>query len=220
MSTAFIIGGYIYISILLSYFNIDVPNYYSILDYLSSSISIIPSILFTTAFAIFFFFIGMFDAINSDIIETELDIKKEKTYNIFIYISLVLSISMFVRFYLINEINYLEVQMLSLMILFIIIDKIKIHEYIKNYRTFILMIYVSYIFFSSLVVKSYDKISSIESGKYKSNYSITFIPKYKEFKDMQLITMNSKYLFLWNEDKEEVVIIPSASIKFTQVINK
>jgi len=221
MSTAFIIGGYIYISTLLNYFSVDVSYYYSIVDYLSSSVSIIPSILLTTVCGIFFFFLGMFDAINNQIINDELDIKQKNDILLIIYMILILvTVYLIINFYAFDKIDYSSMQILGLIVIFIIISKININEFIKNSRTVILMIFTSYIFFSLLLVKSYDKISSIESGEYKSNYSIKFIPEYKEFEAMSLITMNSNYLFMWSQDKKQVLIIPSSSIKFIKVLSE
>jgi len=223
MSSLFLLGGFIYTYYLLSHFNINVSNYYTISDYLANSIDVVAYVFISTLIGIIFFFLGMNDEIKSSIIINQLEgvPKKPKNYSLGPIIGLIIGLLIILlglKFYVSGEIDYEIVYAISILTILVIFQKLPIWDYIANPRKVAFLFITILVFLSNIIVKSHEKIQEIENEKYNSNYLLLFTPKYKEYETMKLITMNSSYLFLL-DNTQSIRIIPKEAIVSVKIKN-
>ena len=220
MSTFFVVGGYLYITFLLNHFNIDSSYYYTITDYLSSSINTIAIIFLSSIVGLFSFIIGAIDNIDDKIYASQLDSTDQKKSNTLNPIHILIFFSLFSLLigYFSTNISVItsSIQLTAFTCLIILLGKSNILSYVKNESTILFLIISSFFFFTSTLSKSYTKIDEMRSDTYKPDTSLILSKEYKEFENMRVITMNSNYIFLWDKENNQSVVIPKSSINFTK----
>ena len=63
-----------------------------------------------------------------------------------------------------------------------------------------------------LLYNALNDANKLYNNSYTNEYKLNFIEKYESYNEYLYITANSKYIFLMNKPKDEIVILPKESI--------
>jgi len=207
LSCVFLTSGYAYESIYLGAFNINVSNYFSLGDYLASSISTIRYAALSTLLGLITLLLRLHGDSRQTPYELEYnDIQDNKMY----YILLMSSISMVLFGYIKNkEIMFMFLPLLC--ILLIVRIPWRFYEkYFKQplsaqFTLIVLLVYFSYIAISAFM--DIDKARNISPSKLAVAY--TFDPSLHTMdkRNLYLLRANSQFFFFLDLDSHEPVII-------------
>ncbi|MDD2895202.1 MAG: hypothetical protein PHG81_04205 [Aliarcobacter sp.] len=209
-SLFFIVGGFLYTYFLLSYFNINVSLYYSISDYIAGSIDVLFNI-FVILIVLSIFMIFQFDKmINKKIYNEELNIENKLSDKPEYFVSISLLIVIATSYFITKEINVSLVISFLLIFFTILLPKIRLFDYLEN-STFIYLSILGFILFSSQLAFKIDRdIKNVLKDEKIININLK--DKYEGFEDLNFITMNSNYIFLWNKKENKSVVLPLSTI--------
>lgn len=214
-STLFLIAGFIYNKILLGYFGINVGDFFSASDYISSSVDVLVSVIVSSAGAIVSFFFGRGSSWTARIHSEQFEISKDKFRHplIGLIFILVLVVNVIVQWYLTGEFIGFAFYFLVLVGAIVILDRLPFWKYIENQSAVLAAITSVLIFALVLSSKIMEQINAIKSGKVSGQYLMTFNSGYEKYSSYTLIDSNSGYLFLWNPIAEKATIIPRSEVK-------
>ena len=209
-SLFFIVGGFLYTYFFMSYFNINVALYYSISDYIAGSIDVLFDVFVILVVLSIFMIFEFNNLLFNEFLNDEYKISSVKSLKE-VYIVFGFSLTILILNYLItNTIEVLFVVMTLVMIYFILLPKIKIFNYLENPTPILLSILGIILFSSQLALRVDNDIKSVLKNENK--LSIKLKNDYKKFENLNLITMNSAYLFLWDKENKKSIIIPLSKI--------
>lgn len=211
-STLFVISGFIYNKLFFNSFGISVGDFFSISDYLASSVDVIMATVISSALGLAFYFWGLSSALSEELRaeQFETDSKKED-YVIPIIVS-TSSIGLVAHSYHTGELHSLFLYVLTFFILMHVFYRLPIWKYIEN-RAPVGAALLSIIYFSlHLGISIKDEVQSIKSGSYKSSYKIQYKVPYPSREDNEFIASNSGYVFVWDSKREHMNIISKAEV--------
>jgi hypothetical protein len=228
-TTIFLLTGYTYNRVFLGYFDIDVPVFFSVGDYLSTSVDKIYfsviSVLIGLVYSLFGGYVESISMIEDDYLEKTSRRKTRRTvYNLSIIIPWVFStILMIVYFYLDKQGKYNLLGMSVYFVLVYILSELPIHRFFqKPFRVYLL--FISFLIFSlSMYSSIMDQIETInrhdisDLKRYQFSYEtgITF-----EDHSWVFLTGNSEYLFFYDKDDKKSFVIPKRYVKSVESIKK
>lgn len=221
-SVLFLCTGFLYNWYFLGYFGIDIQYYFSISDYISSSIGKI-FIALSTVIAVFllwmwdYFFPGNLGKGNT------LKPKRNKFLQPFwLFYTIFLPFTIIASFY----IKIIELFIFSLM-LFIFLSASKIIiKYVMKFKHPIIKYYISgsiIFFLVNLFAQATLDIYYISSSNTNDlkKYEFTFNDEsIIEHNDFILLSSNSQYLFFYDKKNELPIIIPTNKIKTIKYIGE
>ena len=225
LSTMFLVSGFLYIKSFFYWFNVDVGDFYSIQDYLSSSsIDVISERAFSTLGGLIVFLFIFNLRLKDELIERQINNKiEEQNINWPFYLSVLISINLVAHTAMFTVSIYKaglwdSAFIFSLMpMLLVIIGFILSLKYIKNRGTFVVVCLVVSTFFISLGSKIEEDVESVIYGTYESKYNLELTDDYSEYQNFSYLTGNSNYIFLLDKEKIEIIILPKSSIKLLKV---
>ncbi len=209
-SLFFIVGGFLYTYFLLGYFNINVALYYSISDYIAGSIDVLFNI-FVLLIVLSIGMIFQFDKmIKRQIYNKELDIENRKSDKLE-YFTITLCLILLVISYIVKKEVNIHILIIFLMVsLFLILSKIKLFNYLENPTSLLLFIIGLIMFSSQLALKINGDIINVLEGEKTININLK--DKYEGFENLNFITMNSNYIFLWDKKENKSIVLPLSII--------
>jgi hypothetical protein len=209
-SLFFIVGGFLYTYFLLSYFNINVALYYGISDYIAGSIDVLFNI-FVLLVVLSIVMIFQFDKmIKKKIYNEELNIENKLSDKVEYFAITFFLILLVVSYIIKKEVNIFILIILLVILLYFILSKIKLFNYLEN-PTYLLLFIIGLTMFSSQLAFKIDRdIKSILKGK--NTITINLKDKYVGFEDLNFITMNSNYIFLWDKKENKSIVLPLSTI--------
>lgn len=209
-SLFFIVGGFLYTYFLLGYFNINVALYYSISDYIAGSIDVLFNI-FVLLIVLSIGMIFQFDKmIKRQIYNKELDIENRKSDKLE-YFTITLCLILLVISYIVKKEVNIYILIIFLMVsLFLILSKIKLFNYLENPTSLLLFIIGLIMFSSQLALKINGDIINVLEGEKTININLK--DKYEGFENLNFITMNSNYIFLWDKKENKSIVLPLSII--------
>ncbi len=209
-SLFFIVGGFLYTYFLLSYFNINVALYYSISDYIAGSIDVLFNI-FIILIVLSIIMIFQFDKmVKRKIYNEELNIKNRTTDKLE-YFTIIFSLILLAIGYIIKkEVNIYMLIFLLVILLPFLLSKIKLFNYLENPISIYLSIIGLIMFSSQLALKIDGDIKNVLKGEKIININLK--DKYEGFEDLNFITMNSNYIFLWDKKEKKSIVLPLSTI--------
>lgn len=209
-SLFFIVGGFLYTYFLLNYFNINVALYYGISDYIAGSIDVLFNI-FVLLIVLSIGMIFQFDKmIKKKIYNQELNIEN-KISDRLEYFTIILCLTSLIISYLIKKELNIYILIIFLMVsLFLILSKIKLFNYLENPTSIFLFIIGLIMFSSQLALKINKDIINVLEGE--KTIDINLKDKYERFEDLNFITMNSNYIFLWDKKENKSIVLPLSTI--------
>lgn len=217
-STLFLISGYYFNYQILKSFDINSDDFYTVQDYISTSISLIFMPFLYTAFYLLLSLLRINDDIYKEIEGEELGLKT-KVVNIpltVILIFLILNIINLVSIYNGGEGSdktfYLNILIGGVLIL----NKLPWNYFEKPTASFLFTTMV-FSYFVHFNIKIDDKVKNYKSIDYKSDYTISFKDKRISTKDVEFMRVNSNYVFLINKKTNKAEIYPRLSINKIEV---
>ena len=209
-SLFFIVGGFLYTYFFMSYFNINIALYYSISDYIAGSMDVLFNIFIILIVLSIFMLFEFDNMLNKEFFNDEYGIYTEKSqrqeYLVFGFFLIVLIINYIIT----NTVEAFLVIMTLVMLFYIILLKIKILKYLENPIPIVLSIIGMVLFLSQLALRIDSDIKSVLKDEKKLN--ITFNKDYKKYEKLNLITMNSNYIFLWDKKENKSIVLPLSKI--------
>lgn len=221
ISIYLVIGGFVYNYILFQNFNLNISNFFTVSDYLESSIDAIATIVIATIVSSVYMILGALNAIRNNEVENELNIKKGKDWlGIFILIFTILFIGILIEIFINYKIvNYSILEYLILISFYFTLLKFFPWDSIENNKTTYLIAMITIFFFNSLVFKAIDDSNSIKVGKTNKQYKLKISTK-ENISKFSYIKSISKYSFLYDNENNETIVIPNSIIDKVIVTNR
>jgi hypothetical protein len=219
VSAFFLITGYLYNNFLLGHFEIEVSRYFSLSDYLASSIEGVRYSASATIIGLVFYFAGMHSASRKSYAQTEIE-RKRKDYAP--YFIIVVTVALTIKYYLEDSEFFYSLAYASIFFIALFTAPWISRRYFKE--PMIALTSIVFIFsFSAHMFESVGREiyrlehKSIEELK---RYTISFkgnVPF--NTANVALIAANSSYLFLLDGVKN-VFIVPKDQIDYVTLDKK
>ncbi len=219
VSTLFLITGYLYNNFLLGHFGIEVSEYFSLSDYLASSIEGVRYAASAATLGLVSFFIGMHSASRRSYAQIEMETKqKDYLFPLIFIVWTALSVKLYLDD---SEQFYSMVYADILLIAFILAPPLSKYYFKEpNIAIFTIVFIAS---FSAHIGESVEKhIYRIEHNNIEDmkRYDISFKnPVPFDSSNITLITANGSYLFL-RDNKRKIYIVPREQIQYVLVNGK
>ena len=204
LSVSFVIAGYLYTHWLYGSFGIDVSQFFSLNDYLASSIEEI----WNSLSILFGYFLTILNNFRNYIVRTKYGFqKKDKfgklSYFIFLFILLISSYI----FYLYNIPIYYRFSLISVCFLSIPLIKFFTIKFSKNSQFSFFLLLSLLLFFTNLHSSAYERIASIKKGDSGIDFEIEVGTRKFTHENSTFIGGNTRYIFLYTQSGS-VEIIP------------
>lgn len=216
VSAFFIITGYLYNNFLLGHFGVEVSKYFSLSDYLASSIEGIRYSASGAAIGLISGFIGMHSASRMSYIEAETE-KRRRHY--WPYLLLVAFLWATLQAYLGDSEQFYSFAYGSIfLVTLIVVPRVARHYFKQPHIALVAIVFV--VSFSAHMFESVGKqihrfehkdISDLQQYELFFKSPVPFDPKRSV-----LIAANSSFLFV-RDDKKELFIVPREQIEYVLV---
>ncbi len=211
--------GYFYYSILLNSIGIDVSKYFSISDYISSSVSLIRFSLLGAIMALSSHYL----ALRKYSFGSEWDSKlKYNSTNISMSIIIgVIGIVLLLLLSLIRGITYEQIEPIA--ILFLIIWSYTIADWLAKrlfYNYFISYLIIAFIlvYFGYLGIKTTRDLYAIRNNDFKASEKVIFEEQLpSETNNWIMITSNSNYCFFRDTVLNKSYVVPLSNVKLIKI---
>jgi hypothetical protein len=215
-STFFLISGIIYSKIYFYLLGINISDFFSVSDYLASSIDVLMYTFFSMIVGMIFYRQGIKDSIKNRIQEEQFNIQTNRRKNS-LYIIMMLNIfllSMFcINYYINHTLIYTLLYIPLYSIFFKLYDLVPIWKYVENPLKIDFIVSSFATFSILLILTAFSHSDEILRKEIKDdNYKIVFQNEDENKKNLIFITSNSTSVFLLNTDTKKVKIIPLDSI--------
>ncbi|MBN4077077.1 hypothetical protein JYT48_02275 [Mariprofundus ferrooxydans] len=215
-STLFLVSGIAYIKIFFANFDIAVGNFFSIADYIASSVDILIATVISSVTGVVFLLFGLSDNFADKIRAEQFKIE-QKNSNYFVPIIVIVStIGLVAHSYTSGgELHSFFLYPLIIFLFFELIFRLPFWQYVNNGTTLCAGIVSVTLFSLQLFAFTNAEVKEIKSGNYASSYVLELDEKYEAFSKNEFISANSNYIFLWDSQSEKINIVPkSAMISF------
>ena len=217
ISVLLVVGGFLYTTILLYFLGINTSDFFEIYDYVSSSVDVIFPVILFIIVLMFFYFKGASDDLSILILARQSN-SEPKSQRYWFKVIAVLCFVAFLFQYYYNEI-FLPYYLIPIAIpsfYYITFDIMKLDKYIKNKFTFRSGVLFIFCFLMYLGLDLVNILYDVKSGTYESRYVVSVEKEYEEYSDYKFFMANSKYVFLLNDETQEMAVIPITGIKSMQ----
>lgn len=211
-SSLFLISGYAYNKIFFSYFNIDVGDFFSAADYISSSVDVIVAAIISTVFGVLFFLWGLSGSLSMHLHEEQFEMERKKVDYLVPLIVVLCSVALVLTVIKTGEIPVLYLYPIILFLIFELVPRIPLWKYIHNKESVGAAIISIAIFSLHLGILIHDRIADIKSGHYSGQYVLQFKDEYKGHIGSEFISANNGYIFIWNKASASINIIPKEGV--------
>lgn len=217
-STLFLASGIFYNKLFFYSFDISIGNFFTITDYLATSVDVIANTLISFSIGLIFFFWGMSGRFNEEVYSEQMDIdnlnekadKQDNRLKILLITTLILLFV--VNYFLLNKVLF-SLLVLPVYLIFIsTVFRLSLWNYVKNELVMKTALLSLSIFAMQIGHHVFRDVEDIKNNEYKSQYDIQYIEKYKGDKNGEFISSNSSYVFLWDKQRGKINIIPKSMV--------
>lgn len=216
VSTFFLVTGYLYNNFLLGHFGIEVSKYFSLSDYLASSIEGVRYSASGAVIGLVFYFIGMHNASRKSYAQIAIE-RKRKDY--WPYIILTATVTAALKSYLDDTEQFYNLAYMSVLVFTFIVAPWISKRYFKEP----IIALFSIIFVSTFTAHMYESVGKeIYRLEHKSieelrRYDISFKDNLPfDPSNVVLIAANSNHLFLLARDRK-IYIVPRSQINYVML---
>ncbi|HHF0569208.1 hypothetical protein [Vibrio alginolyticus] len=213
ISTLFFISGFLYTKLFFYWFGVNVGDFYTVQDYVSSSIDIISTTAISALIGLVALAYGVNHGWSNVLWDEQFEIsenkKRDHTWFIIVFVSLLMAASFLYRTGTFPS-AFLVPSLLT--IINLIFNKAPIWKYIENKIPVMAVCIVVVFFLLHLGLKIRDNLEEIKGNDFVPPYTLTFKEGYKKYERMRFVTSNSSYVFLLNEKSKTVEIVPKSSV--------
>ncbi len=218
-STFFLISGILHNKILFYSLGLNITDFYSISDYIATSIEVIMYTLFFSLIGTLSYFLGYIDSLKQSIFEKQFNIEGKTLISKFKEIAIFSLVILFVDYLLFGKFSYLSLFPLSFALFIFILNQLPFWKYIKNKSLVMNFLIVSVIYLTVLLYNVFSIVDNIRSDDYKNPYNLVFNDASIDYSKYKYITSNSNFVFLLDKDTNIFKIIPIYEIKeFEQTV--
>ncbi|WP_075498386.1 hypothetical protein [Moritella viscosa] len=217
-STLFLASGILYNKLFFASFDISIGNFFTITDYLATSIDVIAKTMISFSFGIMFLFWGMLDRFNEELYSEQLDIENdnkkrgEKHLRFIIIIISTFIIGFLVNYFLLDKVVFSLLVMPVYFISLYTIINLPIWKFVKNELVMKTALVSLAMFLTQIGHQIFNNVENIKNIDYESQYEIKYIEKYNGDKNGEFISSNSNYVFLWDKQRKEISIISKSMV--------
>ena len=212
-STIFLISGYYFNYQVLHSLGVNSDDFFTIQDYISTSISLILYPLFYTLLMFILIVFRIDEKLNKDIESKELGVIGEDNIPIYTMLFIITLMNIINIISILNEGNpsniifYLNVVFAAVFIL----NKVQ-WKYFENPLIIYVFSMIFLFYFVNISIVIDNKIESYKSADYKSNYKVSFKDKEISTRNIEFMNVNSNYIFMINKKNNKVEVYPRLSI--------
>lgn len=223
-STIFIATGFVYNNYLLGHFGVDVDHYFTINDYISTSLDKLYYSLIPSLFGAATYLYGMYSGMKDLAIDESFNMNDRNADNFSVFVFFVVLIStisvIYMSIYKIDGV-YSQVEFLMVIVIFWGVPRIPLHKFISNHfyvRIFlvILLMFLAYIYQS--VNQDIYNIESLKTSDSRPTYYLSDGSNINN-RIYNIITRNSEYSFFYSRKNKGVLILPNTDIKKVVINN-
>lgn len=212
ISTLFFISGFIYTKSFFYWFGINVGDFYSVQDYLSSSIDVISSTALSASLGFVSLVLGLNSALNDELHNGQFAIQESRKDYVLPVILVISCLGLVVSVYTTGRWPSVLMLPAAMSLLIYIYFKIPLWNFIENKITVGTACLVIAFFFMHLGFRVKDNVEKIFFESYKPIYSISLKSEYQEYSKMSYLTSNSNFVFLVDRETKQVVVLPKGSV--------
>lgn len=212
ISTLFLISGFVYTKTFFYWFGINVGDFYSAQDYLSSSIDVISSTAFSALIGLLSLFYGLSRALNDELYDGQFDVQEKRRDYFWPIILVTSSLGLAVSVYTTGRWPSIFVFPIIFASLMYTYFRIPIWKFVENKATVGTACLVIAIFVMHLGFKIKDNVENVLLDEYEPIYSIELQSKYERYSKMSYLTSNSNFVFLVDIKTKKVVVLPKNSV--------
>ena len=213
ISAALVCAGYLHTSIVYKHFGIDPTRFFSVGDYLASSLEQIRLVLFSLLGFIAGVAYGYRRVSIKRKHEREIEEHKHQFLDYFWYA--LSACGLLTAFLAWDKVATLPGKDILLVICLLIVIESPlarlVNRYFNNSQSVHLILLVLIIFFGSMFMGANTRIALIESEQTEQAYQIISQQNSYTHKNSRIIGANSKYMFIWDR-KDKVEVIPLSQI--------
>lgn len=213
MSTLFLISGFVYTKVFFYWFDVNVGDFYTIQDYLASSIDVISATAFSAFVGLVSITFGLSCALNDELHDEQFDEQTRKNDYVWPFILITSVIGLAVSVYFQGYWPSVFIYPLALSVSMYLYIRLPIWKYIENRASVGVVCLVVLFFFLSLGFKVKENIERVLYSGYESHYTVTLDEKYSKYSGMLYLMNNSNFLFLLDAEDKKVIILPKTSIR-------
>lgn len=211
MSPFVLVSGYLYDYYYLGYFGIDTSLFFTLSDYLASSISNIRSCLFTATLSIFY---GLFIYHTESLKTAEQRKSTIKSYSRFYTVLFVISAIPLIIVGLIQKDARAIYWLIYLSLIYLgvryflpfILDR-----FVGRSFRAVIVVFFLYLYFLTFITTLFNNQYTSKHGKTESTFKTTFVMKTK-LVGFNVLMANSNYVFFYNPSTEQALILPKAEL--------
>ncbi|MDS1873096.1 hypothetical protein [Vibrio vulnificus] len=212
ISTLFIISGFVYTKSFFYWFGINVGDFYSVQDYLASSIDVISSTALSAFIGLLSLSYGLSQALNDELHDGQFDVKEKRRDYVWPFILTTSILGLAASVYFTGRWPSILVFPIVFALLMYTYFKIPIWKFVENKVTVGTVCLVVAFFFMHLGFRIKDNVENVLLDEYEPIYSIKLQSKYEQYSQMSYLTSNSNFVFLVDTQTKEVVVLPKSSI--------
>ncbi|WP_281223621.1 hypothetical protein [Photobacterium sanguinicancri] len=217
VSTLFVISGFLYTKSFFYWFDVNVGDFYTVQDYLSSSIDVISSTAFSAFIGLLSIAIGLSTAWSDELHDGQFDVTERRKNYMWPFILITSALGLAVSVYTTGMWPNIFIFPLILSLSMYLYFRLPIWNYIENRAPVGIACLVVLFFFMHLGFKVKENVEGVIYDNYEPRYSITFESKFQKYSNFPYLTSNSNFVFLLNKENKKVVILPKNSVHSFEV---
>jgi hypothetical protein len=211
-SALLLISGFSYNKIFFNHFDIEVGDFFSAADYVSSSVDAVVAAAISTVLGVLFFLWGFSGALSRRLHEQQFETERKGADYLVPTIVFTSSVGLVLTAVQTGEVSTLYLYPLILFLVIELVPRMPVWKYIRN-KELVGAVLISAIYFSLHLGRSiHDRIADITSGDYSGPYVLQYEDEYKGHLGSEFVSANSSYVFLWNNENGVISIIPKEGV--------
>lgn len=215
-----LVGGFFYNYFLFKSLGIQISNFFTITDYLESSLDVVIPILWVTGFYAIITLLGYFSRIDKIIRKDQFKINYEnldkRSDKILYLIFTLLVLTQVLIYYKYQIINYSMVQPIILFISYVLLGNLFPFRRIENAHKIYLITMIGIFCLISFTFHVIEGIENIANNKNSTSYKFS-IKNDPDLTSYQYIKSTSNYSFFYSNENNETLIIPNSDIEKIKV---
>ncbi len=220
LSSAFLVTGYLINKYYLGYFGIDASRYFTLMDYLASSIDRIHVAAFSGFFALAGIFLFLHRESEMNYVDSPRTILlNDIQFGFILFLFTVYAIQSFLSD---------DIKKYSSLIPFLVLtggywSGQLASKYFSNPRQAVFVLFFVYAFSWSIAISILEDVNKIKKMDIYELKKVHLEPKSPHLFDESkfiILASNSNYYFLYSKDNDDTLIIPKSTIVYEKVLKK
>jgi hypothetical protein len=213
-TTLFVLSGFLYSKLFFNYFGVAVGDFFSVSDYLASSVDVILYAFTATAVGVISYFIGVSSALTNHLHSQQFEIVAPKKSSRFIlpfffFFSLA---GLFIDYYQSKPLRFVLLYIPLAIAFFHFFHSSNLWKYIENRFQVGFLIIVFFTFFLNLGISLASKIQSLVIGTFSAPYIVKFKDSSVSYPGYEFVSSNSQYVFLWNKENANMLVVSKSDV--------